>query len=301
MQVLYANETAEAQKEKKDSVKILQKGFEDTTELFVYLVYFITEVAGYAETDARLKSSKNLITESDRNTNIKITGNELVTKIFENESFKNAVAAYKPNLVLTKDVLKRIYNELLKTETYKTYITEEHREKKSEKQMLEFIFTQLMLPDEIFISHLEENFANWDDDAEMMNQLVLNFLQKPHTYNLKDMLGAEKWSFAKSLLETTIEKKEHLSSFIKPKLKNWDMERIAMLDMILMQLGVCELLYFETIPPKVTINEYIDIAKAYSTAQSGQFVNGILDSIHKDLLEQKKIHKVDFNKKASKD
>ncbi len=301
MQTLYANETLEVQKEKSSSVKTLKKGFEDTTELFIYLVYFITEVARYAETDAYLKSSKNLVSESDRNINIKITGNELVWKIFENDSFKNAVAAYKPNLVINKDLLKRIYNDLVKTETYKNYISEQSREKKLEKEMLEFIFTKLMLPDEVLISHLEENFANWDDDAEMMNQLVLNFLQKPQSYDLKDMLGDEKWSFAKSLLETTIDKKEHLSSFIKPKLKNWDMERVAMLDMILMQLGVCEFLYFETIPPKVTINEYIDIAKEYSTAQSGQFINGILDGIHKELVEEKKIRKVDFNKKASKD
>jgi N utilization substance protein B len=81
-----------------------------------------------------------------------------------------------------------------------------------------------------------------------------------------------------------------------PKLKNWDPERIALLDMILMKMGVAEFLYFETIPPKVTINEYIDLAKEYSTSQSGQFVNGILDNIHKELVQQGKMHKVDFRK-----
>ncbi len=81
---------------------------------------------------------------------------------------------------------------------------------------------------------------------------------------------------------------------IRPKLKNWDAERIATLDMILMQMGVCEFLYFETIPPKVTINEYIDLAKEYSTPQSGQFVNGILDNIHKELVQENKMHKVNF-------
>ena len=86
---------------------------------------------------------------------------------------------------------------------------------------------------------------------------------------------------------------------IKARLKNWDPERIAALDMILMQMGVCEFLYFPTIPPKVTINEYIDLAKDYSTAQSGQFVNGILDGIHKDLLKEDKIHKSDFKPKKA--
>ena len=82
--------------------------------------------------------------------------------------------------------------------------------------------------------------------------------------------------------------------YIKPKLKNWDADRIAVLDMILMKMGVCEFLFFETIPPKVTINEYIDLAKEYSTQQSGQFVNGILDNIHKDLANENKLHKVSF-------
>jgi len=97
-------------------------------------------------------------------------------------------------------------------------------------------------------------------------------------------------------LQTVIDKREYLQELIVPKLKNWDPERIALLDMILMEMGVSEFLYFETIPPKVTINEYIDLAKEYSTQQSGQFVNGILDNIHKDLVAQGKMRKVDHRK-----
>ena len=155
-----------------------------------------------------------------------------------------------------------------------------------------------MLPSEDFTSHVEEHFTNWDDDSEMMSQLMLNYLQKPASYDLKEMISLEKWEFAKGLLNTVREKREYVSGLIKPKLKNWDAERIAVLDMILMEMGVCELLFFETIPTKVTINEYIDLAKAYSTPQSGQFVNGILDNIHKELASQDKIHKVDFKQKA---
>ena len=110
------------------------------------------------------------------------------------------------------------------------------------------------------------------------------------------MVSPDKDLFAHDLLRTVLEKKEHLQALIVPKLKNWDPERIALLDMILMNMGVAEFLYFETIPPKVTINEYIDLAKEYSTAQSGQFVNGILDNIHKDLVLEGKMKKVDFKK-----
>ena len=127
---------------------------------------------------------------------------------------------------------------------------------------------------------------------------MLNYLQKPGSYNLQEMLSAEKWDFAKTLLATALDKKEQTLELIKPKLKNWDSERIAVLDMILMEMGVCELLYFDSIPTKVTINEYIDLAKAYSTPQSGQFVNGILDNIHKELVSGDKIQKVNYKPKS---
>ncbi len=146
---------------------------------------------------------------------------------------------------------------------------------------------------------VEENFTNWDDDADMLRLLVQNFLNKPSTFNFQELISQEKWQFGKDLLETVLEKKEVTMEYIKPKLKNWDPERIAVLDMILMRMGVCEFLYFETIPPKVTINEYIDLAKEYSTPQSGQFVNGILDNIHKDLVKDDKMHKVAFKPSRS--
>ena len=151
-----------------------------------------------------------------------------------------------------------------------------------------------MLPNEHFINHVEEHFINWDDDAEMMQTLVSGYLSKPVPQSFSDILSKDKWEFAKSLLTTVLDKTEHSLELIKPKLKNWDADRIAALDLIILQMGVCEFLYFETIPTKVTINEYIDIAKAYSTPQSGQFVNGLLDNIHKELTAENKIDKKNF-------
>ncbi|MCU0389007.1 MAG: transcription antitermination factor NusB [Chitinophagaceae bacterium] len=98
------------------------------------------------------------------------------------------------------------------------------------------------------------------------------------------------------MLETVINRRGQLDELIKPKLKNWDPERLAQLDTILLEMGVCEFLYFETIPIKVTINEYIDLAKEYSTQQSGQFVNGILDNLRKELESNNQIHKVAFTR-----
>jgi N utilization substance protein B len=119
----------------------------------------------------------------------------------------------------------------------------------------------------------------------------MNYFNKPNDFNFANILSDEKRKFSEDLLETVIDKHEYVMELIKPKLKNWDADRIASLDLIILQMGVCEFLFFETIPTKVTINEYIDIAKAYSTVQSGQFVNGLLDNIHKELTAENKIVK----------
>ncbi len=298
MQLLYMIEAADNTIAFKNPVDALKKQFDRSRELFVYLLYFLTEVARYAETSAVQRASRNLPSTEDLNVNVKIAGNEFLWMILENPSFKQAIELDGPEKIIDRELLKKIYTDLTETEKYKEYILLQSREKAKEKEIIKLIFTQLMLPNESFINHLEELFNNWDDDAEMMDQLMLNYLQKPHAYNLQEMVGLEKWDFARNLLNTTLEKKEYCAELIKPKLKNWDAERIAQLDMVLMRMGVCELLYFETIPTKVTINEYIDLAKEYSTPQSGQFVNGILDSIHKEMVESGKIRKVDFKQKA---
>ena len=157
----------------------------------------------------------------------------------------------------------------------------------------------MMLPDEGFVSFAEEKFSNWQDDADMLRQLIMSYLSKPGSFDLYALMTEEKWRFANDLLITAIDKRDYVTDLIKPKLTNWDVDRIAQVDMILMRMGVCELLYFETIPTKVTINEYIDIAKEYSTEQSGHFINGILDNIHKELLRENKIHKTNFKQKTN--
>jgi N utilization substance protein B len=202
----------------------------------------------------------------------------------------------KPEQRIDKELVRKLYHNLVETPQYKEYIGINERNYNGERDILEFILNDLMLGDEIFTSHIEENFINWDDDADLVVQTLKNFLQKPSSANFTEVISPDKWDFAKNLLNTLLEKQKHLETFIIPKLKNWDPERIAALDMIIMKLGVAEFLYFETIPPKVTINEYIDIAKEYSTQQSGQFVNGILDNIHKELVQQDKLHKTDFKK-----
>ena len=294
MQTLYSIESMNKDTRPGEPLQILKKNLENSQQLFTYLVYFMVEVVRFSEKDALQKSQKYLPTESDLSINTKIAGNELVWSILENSSFQKSVEKFNTKYLVNDDLVKKTYFALVNSSDYKDYIALQSRDKKSEKNILEFIFSDLMLPDDYFLSDVEEKFIHWDDDAEMMIVLMAKFLQKPSAFDFNQMIGEEKMKFAIDLLEAVIDKDGFCLELIKPKLKNWDSERIALLDMILIKMGVCELLYFETIPTRVTINEYIDLAKEYSTEQSGHFVNGILDNIHKELLEQNKIHKTNY-------
>jgi N utilization substance protein B len=296
MQTLYTVATLDKGTKSPEPGKVLQQHFNQSKSLFVYLTWLLTEVARYAETDAHQRASKHLPSAEDLHVNIKIAGNELLWKMLQDESLKQQFASEKPQLIGDKELIRKIYLHLVETPEYKKYISTGAREKAEEKKIIEFILNDLILGNENVVSYIEENFSNWDDDGEMVVQLLAGFIQKPTGHNLNETITPDKAQFAKELLKTVLEKDEYLQELIIPKLKNWDPERIALLDMILMKMGIAEFLYFETIPPKVTINEYIDLAKDYSTQQSGQFVNGILDNIHKELVQQGKMQKVDYKK-----
>jgi transcription antitermination protein NusB len=288
--------TLENETQTPDPQKLLQQHFDQVRCLFVYLIYFLTEVTRYAETYAHQRAGKHLPTANDLNINTKIAGNEVLWKMLEDPALKEQFAKEKPQQFINTELVRKIYLELSEKQDYKNYIAKPSRVSQEEKKIIEFILNDMLLANEAFLSHIEDCFFNWDDDGEMIVQLLVAYIQRPGTYNFKQMLSPDKESFAKNLLQTVLEKDKHLKGLIVPKLKNWDPERIALLDMLLMKMGVSEFLYFETIPPKVTINEYIDLAKDYSTSQSGQFVNGILDNIHKELLQQGKMQKVDYKK-----
>ncbi|MCX6212735.1 MAG: transcription antitermination factor NusB [Bacteroidetes bacterium] len=296
MQVLYMVET----QNQGSPNALLQKEFDKTRNLFVFLVHLLHQVALYAEVESQQRSSKNLPDQADLSVNIKLAGNSIVWQTIESESFKKAVELVKPQQWLEGDLVKNLFRNLSESNLYNLYILEESRDKAKEKEILKYIFGTMILESESTLEYLDEHFSNWEDEGDMMVDFVLNYLQKPGSIDFMDLVGVEKMKFATELLQTAIDKKGYTEEVIKPKLKNWDMERIAVIDMILLRLGVCELMYFDTIPTKVTINEYIDLAKDYSTEQSGHFVNGILDNIHKELVGAGKIQKISHKATAPK-
>jgi N utilization substance protein B len=311
MQTVYAIETQElftpaangekdkaipltSEKRTEKAIELLQDHFDKSLHLLVYLVHTLTRIAQFATTYAHQKASKHLPSQEDLAVNTKIAENELIGKIMDLPSWKDAIKHCQPERITDQEIIRKLFLEFKDKEPYDIYISDPSRTYQNEKAIIECLFKEFLLVNDFFITHVSELFPNWEDDADMMVLLVMNFLQKLQGYEFKELISKEKKQFGFSLLQTTLEKKELALEYIRPRLKNWDPERIANLDMILMRMGVCEFLFFETIPPKVTINEYIDIAKEYSTQQSGHFVNGILDNIHKDLVKENKLHKIAY-------
>ena len=140
MQVLYQLNVNE-QPANNNAIKVLNNNLKQTSRLFTYLIYFLTEVARYAEKDASVRAAKHLITSADKNINIKLAGNTLLWKILENNSYKKALADYKFNFEQTSSLVRRIYNELTASSLYKTYINTAGREPQIERDILTFIFT----------------------------------------------------------------------------------------------------------------------------------------------------------------
>lgn len=278
-------------------IRLLNSHFDDSNKLFLFFVHSLVEICRYAETDARLRAAKYLPSEEDLNVNTKLAGNELIWKIVESPSYQQAVTELNPDLLFPDDFIKKLYYDLTDKPLYKEYINTPSRDPKKEKEIVNFVFSEIMMNSPYFIGVVEDQFNNWMDDGDMMITNMQKLIQKPHQVNFQKFIDDEKNQYAKNLLKTVIDKEDYLMELIKPKLKNWEADRIAVLDLIIIKMGVVEFLYFDTIPTNVTINEYIDLAKEYSTPSSGQFTNGILDNIKKDLIAKNLINKVDFKGK----
>jgi len=302
MQALYALEAyAQTDFPDKDSLRkkglqVLTEKFNKASELFNISMLYLAQIMQYAETDARQRSSKYLPSEADKNVNTKISGNTYLWQLLENDTFKERIAEDKLEGKMEPERVKKMHQSLAAQEVYQTYLETESREAASEKKIMQYIWKHEMLQNEDFQEYMTDTFDGWEDDKDMTIMLVENFFKNPKQINFLQFISAEKNEYARSLLTTVIEKEEILMELIEPKLENWDAERVASIDLILLKMGITEFLFFPTIPTKVTINEYIEVAKQYSTLQSGQFVNGVLDNTLKELTQENKIRKIERSK-----
>lgn len=296
MQTLYTLESMDMASPEgyQQGLTILNEKLKRGLDLFVISLEYIHKTAAYAATHAAARAAKYLPTQDDLNASKKISGNEFLTALVSNTSFTEKIK--EPAIIhgLNEEWIKKLFLQLEQTEAYKNYIAEEdNRNPKEEKNIIQYIWQKIMLENESFMEFFGEELPGWEDDKEMTVMLMENFFRSPMKIDFFKMISSEKKEYSQELLRTVLEKKEYCMELIQPKLMNWDKERVALIDLLLLRMGVCELLYFPTIPTKVTINEYIEIAKRYSTQQSGQFINGVLDNILKDLEKENKIRKQD--------
>lgn len=296
MQTLYSIESGALSPDPKRAQESLDGRLDQSCHLFAYLIHLVVEVARYAETDAVRRASKHLPSKEDLEVSTKISGNTLVWQFLEDPAHRRQVSRGHFESRLDPALVRSLYLALAATPEYTRYIAMPGRDRNGERAILTHLFNEVILPEERVDEHLAAEFMVWDDDAEMMQSMVLTCFSRPTACRFDAVISEEKRTYARELLRTALDKREHCLEVIGARLKNWDPDRIAAVDMILMRMGLCELLYFETIPAKVTLNEYIDLAKDYSTPQSGQFVNGILDGIHKDMEAEGRLHKVAYRK-----
>lgn len=295
MQTLYTLATLNdgAQGNKQTAAKILDDKLGHVLDIFTVPVLYTLRIAQYAETDARQRSARYLKSAENQNVNTQIAENSFVLKMLANESFKEKIKKDKLERFIDDEWIKKAYHQLEKSEEYAKYTAVKEHTAAEDKDIIRFIWEKQVLENEGLMSHFMDELPGWEDDNELIVMLMQNFFNGNSNVNFLNLLSGEKKEYAHDLLITVIEKEPYCMELIEPKLKNWDKERVALIDLLLLRMGVCEFLYFPTIPTKVTINEYIDVAKQYSTPQSGQFVNGVLDNILKDLQKEGKIKKVD--------
>ncbi len=295
MQTLYSLATLSdgAQGNKEIAARMLNEKLDHVLDIFTVSVLYTLRIAQYAETDATQRSNRYLKVAEDQNVNTSIAENEFVTKLLTNASLAEKIKKGKLERFVDEDWIKKIYHLLDKTEEYANYIAAKTHTPAEDKDIIRFIWEKQILTSEGLMSHFMDELPGWEDDSELIGMLMQNFFNGNSKVNFLNLLSGEKKEYAHDLLTTVVDKELYCMELIEPKLKNWDKDRVALIDLLLLRMGVCEFLYFPTIPTKVTINEYIDIAKQYSTPQSGQFVNGVLDNILKDLQKEDKIKKTE--------
>jgi N utilization substance protein B len=299
MQTLYSLSAMDPATAKKtplqQGIQLLDEKLNRSLESFTAGILYAISIAQYAEKDAHIKASKYIA--ADNAVNTKIAGNEFIWQVLSNETFAAKVKEGKIDALIDEEWVKKLYLQLVQTEAYTEYTGANERNPKSEKAIIRYIWEELILKNETLQEIFTDDMPGYEDDREMIGMLMENFFRSHQKVNFLDLLSGEKKEYAYDLLRTALDKEAYSMELIEPKLKNWEAERIAQIDLILLRLGVCELLYFPTIPTKVTINEYIEVAKMYSTPQSGQFVNGVLDNIRKDLEKAGQINKQERAKK----
>lgn len=264
-------------------------------ESYLKTLLLLKEISEYTDLHADNQDSKFLSTKQGIKENRKFANNFLVQALDENDKFQGLIKTYKAQVVWNPELIKGLFNDLKQSEEYKTYCETETRSLEQDVAMLTYLLKQIVMKTEDVAFAFDEFTLHWDSDQDLVfagvNRTIKTLLTGQLTFQEISSDWKGDWNFALELFRNAVLNDEKLRELIDKKTKNWELERIAQMDVLILGLAATEMLNFSEIPVKVTINEYIEIAKNYSTPKSKTFVNGILDSIFKDFKEQKLLHK----------
>jgi len=268
-------------------------------DLYLLLLDLLVSVQMHANTHLEKGKQKHLPTETDLDPNRKFVDNAIIKKIANNKLFSKVLEQKKlTNWKDDDEYVAIIFNELKKSDLYKEYLESRDTNFEIDKTFVISFFKEIIAPNDKLYEYLEDKRLTWLDDYPLVNTAIVKMFNKikPTTQNealLPDLYkNDDDLEFCYELFQKVVLKAEALEEVIVKKTPNWEKDRIADLDLILIKMGIAEFLYFPTIPVKVTINEYLEIAKEYSTPKSSLFINGILDKLVKEYTNDNKLNKI---------
>lgn len=302
MQALYAFFQSEDDRVEQHNEKLL-KNIYAIYDLYIYQLSFLIEIIEFARETIEISKNKFFPTEEEANPNTRFIDNLVISYIENNSDYKKKFSNLHINWSEQKDLVRRLFLQIKESENYKKYMTSEKSGAEEDVKVLEDIMDDYIAVNEELQQYYEDLNIYWADDYDVACYMVIKTLKYISLPGNKDkslpkLFGnrtvddeKEEVDFIRDLFCKTILHSNEFDDMIEAKTDNWEIDRIAMMDMLLLKMALCEFTCFPTIPTKVTINEYIEISKFYSTPKSRIFINGILDKLLFDLLEKKKINK----------
>lgn len=277
--------------------KFLKHSILKMFDLYVLNLQLLVEVQKLAAKKIELSKKKILATQEDLKPNTKFVDNKIINLIADSISLESYLALNKlSNWEEDDEYVKIIFEELQKSNLYKKYLDTTENSPKIDKAFVIDFFKEIIAPNEKLAEYYEDKMISWVDDIPFVNTWVVKTLSKckPHkSFKLGSLYKDEDDEvFVSNLFKKTILKHKTYEEDITAKTPNWETDRIADIDMILIKMAITEFVDFPSIPIRVTINEYIEIAKDYSTTKSSYFINGVLDKVSKEFLTNNRIVKI---------
>ncbi len=277
--------------------EFLNKNIVKLHELYMLILQLLVEVRNKAKKKQEKAKKKILATADDLNPSQKFLNNQVLLMLKNSSSLKKHIVDYKlTNWNLDDEYVQIIWDEISQSTVYQKYMNSSNQSFAEDQQFVIDIFKTIIAPNEKLADYFEDKNIGWSDDLPFVNTWIYKQFKslKEEDHFVLDRLFKDEddYKFGKELFEKVMLNHIEFEKEIKDKTPNWEMDRIADLDLILIKMAICEFLKFPSIPEKVTINEYLEIAKDYSTEKSSIFINGVLDKIQKDFSSSKKMIKI---------